>query len=192
MTAPRRLGREAAVLVVLALVLSLSACGGSSDSTRSPVGVETSVGGTEADSPGATPSKTDHSLRLAEIRTAVTLVEARLGGPQQYSEVNATQAEVNVFVITGGIDYAYVVKDGVLSEPTSLGAYTGKTFGVDDIEFVPGVLDKIVQTVRDSEVVAFSVTPSAQSGVDYIATVTAPSGEFRVLLAADGSVLGTS
>jgi hypothetical protein len=176
-----------AVLVVPSLFALLSACGGSSDGAESVATVDSAAGDA-----ATTVAQAEHRVRLREIRSAVALVEERLGGPQRYSEVNATQAEVNVFVIAGGMDDAYVVKDGVLSEPTSLGPYTGKTFGADDIKFVPGVLDKIVQTIRDSEIVAFSVTPSAQSGVDYIATVTAPSGEFRVLLAADGNVLATS
>jgi hypothetical protein len=132
-------------------------------------------------------------VRIGEIRSAVALVEKQLGGSQKYSEVNATQTEVNVFVVRDGRDFAYLVRDGVVQSPTDGGEpYTGKSFSAPDIAFAPNVLDKVVAGLGDTEVVAFSVTPKPAGGVDYVAVATAPSGEFRVLLGPDGSVLSTS
>lgn len=174
-------------------VLLLIGCGGSSgSSSTAPPVVSEAVTATDASGPTTTSKPAVLKVRLAEIRTAIEQVEAKLGGRQTYSEVNATQAEVNVFVIAGGQDNAYVVRDGVVGPAESLGAYTGRTFTADEVKFVPGVLDKVLATIRDAEVVAFSVTPNEKSGVDYIATVTAPNGEFRVLLGADGSIIATS
>lgn len=173
--------------------LLLLGCGGSKGSSETvPPVASTAVAATDSSASTTTSKPAPLKVRLAEIRTAIEQVETKLGGRQTYSEVNATQAEVNVFVISGGQDNAYVVRDGVIGTAESLGAYTGRTFTAAEVEFVPGVLDKVLATIRDAEVVAFSVTPNEKSGVDYIATVTAPNGEFRVLLGADGSIIATS
>ncbi len=113
-------------------------------------------------------------------------------GAAQYSEVNATPSEINVFVVRDGKEFAYVVCTDSVSEPTDGGQdYRGPTFTDSDIEFAPTVLDKVLGSIKDSHVVAFSITPRDGGGVEYIATLTAPSGEFRVLLDADGGVLAT-
>jgi len=190
--------------VASALLLSavvLAACGGSSGSTDSAA-VPAPTSPAASDSVSSNPSDSavtttngapaELKVRLGEIRSAVELVEQQLGGAQAFSEVNATQSEVNVFVVANGQDHAYVVRDGSVVYDEDLGAYAGKSFAASDIAFGPGVLDKVVATVKDSELVAFSITPGASGGVDYIATITAPNGEFRVLLGADGSVLATS
>jgi hypothetical protein len=106
--------------------------------------------------------------------------------------VNVTQTEANVFVVSGGRETVYVVRGSVVDPTSTPGdAYAGPTFGVADIAFVPTVLNRVAAGLADSEVVAFSVTPKPTTGVDYIATVKAVSGEFRVLLAADGRIIQT-
>ena len=172
-------------------VALLVSCGGAGRTTTS---LAPEVTDSLAPSPIAVSGPTPVvAVKVGEIREAVRLVEQRLGGAQRYSEVNATQTEVNVFVVLGsGVESAYLVHNGVVDPPSGDGAYSGPTFVVSDLAFAPTVLDRVARGISDSELVAFSVTPHDGGGVDYIATLTAPSGEFRVLLSADGAVISTS
>ena len=169
----------------LAAVLILASCGDSGSSA------------TGSDSAPTTVAQTP-SVKVAEIRAAVSAVEAQLGGKQRFSEVNATQTEVNVFVVKAdGSESAYLVRGGKVEPPDSSETYAGATFTASEIEFTPTVLDRVTRDIGDAELVAFSITPHGATsqeggGVDYIATLTAPGGEFRVLVAADGEVLSTS
>jgi len=138
---------------------------------------------------GGDDPKSTSTVRLGQIRSAIAAVEAQAGGPQTYSEVNATESEVNVFVVKDGQDFAYVVTGGSIEPPPASEAYTGPTFTAEQVAFVPGVLDVIEENLPGSKVVAFSITPKAAGGVDYIATVRATGGELRVLLDANGAVL---
>lgn len=179
--------RVGALLAVGAASLSLSSCGGSGQQSDSTI-VESTAPATTATAPLAVPE-----VKVDEIRAAVTAVEGRLGGKQRFSEVNATHTEVNVFVVAeSGAESAFLVRDGVVEPPSTTSVYSGPTFAKSDLDFQETVLDKVLNGISDSGLVAFSATPRQSGGVDYIATFTAPSGEFRVLLAADGSVLSTS
>ena len=80
----------------------------------------------------------------------------------------------------------------MVEPPVGDATYTGPTFAVSDLTFAPGVLDRVARGISDAELVAFSITPRDGGGVDYIVTLTAPSGEFRVLVDADGAVIATS
>lgn len=173
-----------------AVAVFLVSCGGSASSpTPSTDRPESSEPITDA----ATGPAPVVAVKVDEIRDAVKLVEQQLGGPQRYSEVNATQTEVNVFVVLGsGAESDYVVRNGVVEPPIGNATYTGSTFATSDLTFTPNVLDRVARGISDAELVAFSITPREGGGVDYIATLTAPSGEFRVLVAADGAVLATS
>lgn len=172
----------------IAAVLFLASCGGSGGKATGSTSASTTVAQLASGAVAPAPS-----VKVAEIRAAVAAVEAQLGGKQRFSEVNATQTEVNVFVVAGaGVESAYLVRGGVVEPPSSTSDYSGPTFGASDLTFRETVLDKVLSGITDSELVAFSATPRSDGEVDYIATFTAPSGEFRVLLAADGSVLSTS
>lgn len=179
--------------VGLAAVLFLASCGDSGSKVTESRSAPTTVA-QRASGSVAQPS----SVKVAEIRAAVAAVEAQLGGKQRFSEVNATQTEVNVFVVAAdGSESAYLVRGGKVEPPGSAETYSGATFTASEIAFTPTVLDRVVRGIGDAELVAFSITPHGATpqeggGVDYIATLTAPSGEFRVLIAADGAVLSTS
>lgn len=186
---------RAAVLLVGGLLLA--ACGSGASSVGSTPTSPTTSGSA---APGAADSGANGPCgraaplappRIGEIRSAVERLRGA-AGPAEYSEVNATPSEVNVFVVRDGKEFAYVVCADSVSEPTDGGQdYSGPTFTDADIGFAPTVLDKVLETIKDSHVVAFSITPRDGGGVDYIVTITAPSGEFRVLLDADGGVLAT-
>jgi hypothetical protein len=126
-------------------------------------------------------------VHVERIRPALAAVEARLGGPQRYSEVNVTPSEVNVFVVRDGVDEAYVVRDGSVESPTSGVPYAGPTFAAGDLAFTAAVLDRLSEELPDSPVLVFSATPAAGGGVDYIATL---GSNLRVLLSPDGAILG--
>ncbi|CAB4824461.1 unannotated protein [freshwater metagenome] len=187
--------RRAAVFLSGALLLA--ACGSGTPSVG-PTSAPPSTSGREApptaESAANGPCGRAAPLappRIGEIRSAVERLRGGAGAAQ-YSEVNATPSEINVFVVRDGKEFAYVVCTDSVSEPTDGGQdYRGPTFTDSDIEFAPTVLDKVLGSIKDSHVVAFSITPRDGGGVEYIATLTAPSGEFRVLLDADGGVLAT-
>jgi hypothetical protein len=81
-----------ALLVVLVLAAACSNGGSSSGSTTTAAPVV---------------------LRLDLVPAAVAAVEAARGGPQQYTEINAFDQGVNLFVATGdGNELAYVYRDG--------------------------------------------------------------------------------
>jgi hypothetical protein len=130
-------------------------------------------------------------VQIGEVRSALAAVEAQLGGIQTYSEVNATETEVNVFVVTGGQDFAYVVVKGKVDAPSAGEPYGGRTFVAKQVAFEPNVLDLVVEQLPDSDVAAFSITPNPSGGVDYIATVRARGSELRVLLDTSGKVIST-
>ena len=159
---------SAAWAVSAAIAVAVTACGGGS---------------------AATPVTT---VQIGEIRSALAAVEASLGGVQTYSEVNATDTEVNVFVVKGGEDLAYVVTRGKVDAPSAGEPYSGPTFVAGQVSFEPGVLDFVVKELPDSDVAAFSVKPNASGGVDYIATVRARGTELRVLLDPSGKVISTA
>ena len=171
-------------------VAALVSCG---SSAGSPATVGEVTESSASDPEAATGPAPVTAVRVDEIQEAVKFVEQQLGGPQRYSEVNATQTEVNVFVVlASGAESDYVVRNGAVEPPIGDATYTGPTFAASDLTFAPTVLDRVARGISDAELVAFSITPRDGGGVDYIVTLTAPSGEFRVLVAADGAVLATS
>lgn len=173
----------------------LGACGGDSDASTpteaSAVESSPQSTGAFAPEPLCTDTAPDPTVDPMSLLPAVALV--RGSAPSlELAEVNVTQTEVNVFAVRDGLLLAYVVCGTQVFPPDDEGEpYDGPTFTDSDIDVTPQVLSKVEATIRDSHVVALSATPGPDGGIDYIATLTAPVGEFRVLLAADGSVLAT-
>jgi hypothetical protein len=87
--------RALALAVALVLVLALTSCSGGGSSS------------------GTTTTAAAATLRLDLVPAAVAAVEAARGGPQQYTEINAFDQGVNLFVATGdGNELAYVYRSG--------------------------------------------------------------------------------
>ena len=128
-----------AVAVSGALVTSLLA--GCSSSTTSPSAPDVTIcnaRGTEqvaADLPD-----------VAMIATAIDALETKLGGPQQYFEVNATAKVVNLFVALDGgtVAQAWLYAAGQLTSKEGQKA-SGGTFTKAELDFQP---DKVFSTVR--------------------------------------------
>lgn len=129
---------------------------------------------------------------LGEIRPAVEAVEAELGAPQQYFEVNATSQVVNVFVATAGgtgvTPFVYVGDE--LAPAGAPSSAEGATFGADALTFdADSILDQLTAELPDSDVVLFTIVGGPGGAVQYTAGVQSEAGgALDVTLAADGSV----
>ncbi len=100
-----------------------------------------------------------------------TAVEAELGGPQQFFEINATPQLVNLFVAVDGATQVapYVYVGGELAPAADPAGADGPTFGADALSFDPDtVLDAVAADLPDADVELFSI---AGDPVQYRATV---------------------
>jgi len=127
-----------------------------------------------------------------QIGPAVAAVEAELGGPQRYFEINVTPQFVNVFV---AIDddaqvQAYLYVDGDLGPPRPPEAASGATFTASALTFDPDtVLDGVDDDLPDSDVVVFSVIGGPDGVVRYGAVVeSTEGGQLDVTLSPTGAV----
>ena len=176
---------------------TLAACSGGDSADTAPTSAAPTTAASSAGrvAPAAKPlcndPTPDPTVDPTSILPAVALVRGS-DASIELAEVNVTQTEVNVFVVRNGQLSVYVVcGDKVLAPGDGSEPYDGPTFTDSSIDITPQVLSKVEATIRDSHVVALSALPGPEGRIDYIATLTAPDGEFRVLLAADGSVLAT-
>jgi hypothetical protein len=129
---------------------------------------------------------------LDQIGPAIAALERKLGGPQQYFEINATPQLVNLFVAdaakTKVTPYVYV--GGAVAESAPPADATGNTFGASAVTFDPKtILDHVVDRLPDSDVVLFTIAGGPGGAVQYTAGVKSPKGgTLEVTLGADGSV----
>jgi hypothetical protein len=137
-------------------------------------------------------------LRLDLVPAAVAAVEAARGGPQQYTEINAFDQGVNLFVATGdGNELAYVYRDGTgLEAPAAPQAATETAFATagvaldagarlpaDVVSRLPGarpVAVALVQRPNDGLVWDVSVIGAKGSGLDVLYT---PQGSLLSVVA---------
>jgi hypothetical protein len=132
---------------------------------------------------------------VGEIAPAIAAVEAELGGPQDYFEINATAQLVNLFVASDAESTAtpYLYLDGGLQPPAPpRGVAGGETFRADDVDFDPAVIfTDIAEELDEPTVTQFVVVASAGGAVQYSAFVASSAGGILdVQLGPDGSVLG--
>ena len=129
---------------------------------------------------------------LDEIAPAIDAVEAELGGPQQFFEINATPQVVNLFVAIDGatrvVPYVYV--GGALGPPAEAAPAEGATFTADAVRFDPAtILDGVTGELPDADVVLFSIVGGPGGAVQYAATVRSDAGgTLEVVLGPDGAV----
>jgi len=167
-------------------VLVLSSCSGSDDggSSSSPA-VDSLV--TSACAPG------DPVLVIDEIPDAVAAVEAELGGPQRYFEINATTVLVNLFVASpdGTQVTPYVYSKGTLSSDASRPA-TGNSFPASVIDIDPqSVTSCISGQLPTSTQDLFLIQGGADDAVRYGVLVTSQAGgQLLVEVSGTGVVLG--
>jgi hypothetical protein len=135
------------------------------------------------------------AVLVRQIPAAVRAVEARLGGTQRYSEINATPSEVNLFVVDAkGQESAYVYRDGEVEPPPAAQPTEAATFAAADMAFAPAdVLRQVTDELPNAALLAFSVQPrtAGGTGTQLVATLqSAEGGRISVLLGPTGQILG--
>ena len=167
--------------MVLAVALVLSATGCSAAATPAPSSASTT---TLAVLSGAPP-------RVDLIGKAIAALEAQLGAPQQYFEINATSQLVNLFVsLNGGkVVKPWVYLDGELSSTEGHDA-SGFTFAKTALDFDPAkVLSHVQSELPQSKPDAFIIEAGQGGIVRYSVTVSSPQGgQLVVVVGPDGTV----
>ncbi len=130
--------------------------------------------------------------QLDQIGPAIAAVERKLGGPQQYFEINATPQVVNLFVAdaTKTTVTPYVYVGGTVAESAPPAGASGNTFAASALTVDPRtILDHVVDRLPDSDIVLFTIAGGPGGAVQYSAGVkSAKGGTLEVTLAADGTV----
>jgi hypothetical protein len=128
---------------------------------------------------------------VARIPVAIDALEAKLGGPQQYFEVNATAKVVNLFVALNGatVAQAWLYADGTLTSKDGQTA-SGGTFTKADLHFEA---DKVLATVRqqipDAILESFYVNGDGKGNVQYgVLTSAQCGGGLDVVVGPTGAV----
>jgi hypothetical protein len=176
------------VAIASSMMLALSACSdsGAGATTSSTGAAPTTVGTVGTDSAAAPP------LRVDLIHDAAAAVEAQLGGPQSYYEINATPDLVNLFVAgEGGAVTAFVFVAGVLTSEELPGEAGGATFRAEALDFDPAtVTSRVTSELPTSRQDVFEIVGGPGGTVQYSIVVTsAAGGQLIVQVARDGTVL---
>lgn len=132
---------------------------------------------------------------VGEIAAAVTALEAVLGGPQDYVEINADRVMVSLIVFDTGqaTATAYRYRDGELaqaSDPFPIGG--GMALRAEWMEFDPAqVLARVRTELPDSSVIGFVILAAGEGVARYEAVVrSSQGGLFAVGLGPTGQILG--
>ena len=136
----------------------------------------------------------DRDLPLVgEIDPAMAAVDAALGGPQDYFEVNATPRLVNLFVTgdDGTTVTPYVYIDGELEGPAPTQTGAGATFRSDAVDIDPDqVFETLDDELDDPVITQFVVLGGPDGTVRYEATVLSEQGgTLSVVLGPHGEIL---
>ncbi len=160
----------------------LGACSDDPAASNDSVAVSTTT--------AALPSADELPL-LDQIAPAVTALEAQLGGPQEYFEINATARLVNLFVAlnSGAVAQPWLYLDGTLTS-TEGQAAGGGTFPSSSLDFDPAVtLSQVLTELPGISIESFYVHGDGQGNVLYGVLATSDKGGgLDVVLGADGSV----
>ncbi len=132
--------------------------------------------------------------QVAEIDDAIAALDASLGGPQEYFEVNATPALVNLFVAAedGTRVVPYVYLDGELRDPAPAGAVQGgATFaGVDVPSLDEVVFDRLLDELEAPILELFAVTAGTDGAVVLEVIVASErGGRLAVAVSPTGEIL---
>jgi hypothetical protein len=173
----------AAALAIGLLPVVASACSSSKGSATAPDVTICNVKST---------AQADSDLPdVSRISVAIDALEAKLGGPQQYFEVNATAKVVNLFVALNNatVAQAWLYAEGTLTSKTGQKA-NGGTFTKADLDFQP---DKVLVTVRQQIPAAilesFSVNGDGKGHVQYgVLTSAQCGGGLDVVVGPTGAV----
>lgn len=159
------------------MLLTVGGCSGSSHTTQTL--------------PSTTPATSATAPRVGLIDDAITALEDKLGGPQQYFEINATSQLVNLFVSLNGdkLVQPWVYLDGELSSTEPHDA-TGFSFAKSALDFDPDkVLSHLEAELPQSRPDVFFIEGGQGGIVRYSVTVTSSKGgQLVVVVGPDGAV----
>lgn len=176
-----------AAFVVVGLAL-LAGCSDDPAASDGSSGADTDVTICEPD--GTAQAAVDLPA-VGSVAEAIADLEAELGAPQQYFEVNATARLVNLWVALndGALAQPWVWVDGALSAEDGQAA-GGGTFTADDVDFdADTVLDQVRAEVPDAILETFYIHGDGEGNVQYSLLTSAQcGGGLDVVIGADGSV----
>jgi hypothetical protein len=179
-----RRGVRAALVVG---VVWCSACSGGSSSDGAPTASTSELRPSEC-------AASAPVLAVDQIAAAVAAVEAELGGPQEYFEINATPALVNLFVAdtASGSVTPYAYASGGLTSEASIAGAAGATFVAAAIQIDPQrVLSCVASQLPDSVPDVFFVEGGAGGAVKYtVLTSNDLGGQLVIEVSATGLVIG--
>lgn len=180
-----------------AVVLLVAGCSsndsGGAASTDVPASSSASVvgSGTASGASGTAPAA-DEPPRVDLIAPAVAALEAQLGGPQDYFEINATSKLVNLIIALNGgtLAQTWLYLDGQLTSRPAEPAQ-GHTFAASALNFDPStILAQVRRDLPNSSIDLFFVQGAADGSVRSTAVVTSSEGgQLQVILDPTGKVL---
>jgi hypothetical protein len=134
------------------------------------------------------------ALRIDLAPAGVAAVEAARGGAQQYTEINAFDQGVNLFVATGdGHELAYVYRDGVLEPPGAPQPASGTPFGLQGVavDAGPRLLADAKTRLPEATPVAVTLVQRPVDGLVWdVGVIGEKGGRIDVLYTPAGVFLG--
>jgi hypothetical protein len=171
--------RRLAVVALVAVIVT--ACRGSGDSSTTEPATSATI--------GAVPSSALPEVGL--IDDAVAALQTKLGGPQQFFEINATSSLVNLIVALndGKVAQPWVYLDGELTSTEGAEA-SGFSFAASALDFDPDkVLSKLEAELPQSSPDLFFIEGGEGGIVRYSVAVTSRlGGQLIVVVGPDGTV----
>jgi hypothetical protein len=135
-------------------------------------------------------------LRSDLIPAGVAAVEKARGGPQQYTEINAFEGGVNLFVSTAdGHELAYVYHDGKLDPPPAPQPASGMPFATTGValDAGPRITSDVTTHLEGDVPVAIALVQRPQEGLVWDLTVIGEKGgHIDVLYTPQGTMLGVA
>lgn len=169
----------------MAMIAVLVVCGACSDNPG------TSAVTVVVPTTAAVVQSADELPLLDQIAPAIAALESRLGGSQEYFEINATARLVNLFVAlnNGAVAQPWVYLQGVLTSAEGRAA-SGGTFSSPSVAFDPDViLSTVLTELPGISIESFYIHGDGQGNVLYGVLATSDrGGGLDVVLDADGSV----
>lgn len=187
-----RLGRGLGVASVLLLVgLAAAGCSDSDGSTTTVAGEGGSGPQVTICDPDGAPQADEDLPQVAMIVEAVEALEAELGGPAEFFEINVTARLVNLFVALNDAELVqpWLYIDGELSSQEAQPA-TGGTFTAADLGFDPeSVLSGIRVEVPEAILESFYIQGDGQGNLLYGVLASARcGGGLDIIVGGDGTV----
>jgi len=175
----------------LTLVVAVTISAACSSDEAAPATTSTTVGDAAPTASTIDPGSRPQPI-VGTIADAVAALEAELGAPQRYFEINATPRIVNLFVSlnNGAVVQPWIYVDGELTSSEGTPA-AGGTFAAVDLDFDPDlVLSNVLENLPGATLESFYVNGDGQGNVQYGVLVTsAKGGGLDVLVGPAGAVL---